>query len=1151
MDQWLGRGLLGSLRSEVAHAMQNLSRENAVVRAARFSTLRRLTNRALAGRSVWHFLLFYLFVLSLALVCEWAGNRFFPCLLPGYYGVASRDFVKDVGSYLITAQIGILAIVSVAVGVVTLLSERNDGSTVNTDIRLYYFESVSYELAISAVALVVVLSLQLFWPLQHLMHSLGLGGRDYSFKLALVAFHTLWFTFNLFLFLQFIMTTLRFVEPSTRERMRERYSANVIIPRDAANRLIRAIFRTAPQRIFGSSSLSQGPLVTFGHGLELQPVFVEVETSFRHPMTLVDVWLRPMRWVLGLWHRRAQKQPSSAHGYGGVAWRGQLAVVVDMGQRVEGPVRLITRSESVPLLGWEKWILKRCLRFKRAALREQDLPTPSDFLEQLVDKVARQIEESATTGFRGALAAAVRYHQFILAAQNTRDPGGDTLNLAEVGDIFLRPDIDWVHQYRRLFNAAADRIGNDTEFIDRLSNLAARLVPPNAATYPASILEHLLNLGLYEVIALEDWITRRAVIGEVSEEPGSSAALTGSDKRAYNNVLIGFVGGWESLLQTLIYSFKIERSLTIGREQPSEQAQVETWYAFVRAFPVVQAHLRHAAYFFAAAVWNNDAQGADWFRDLLLRWLQPFYFNLQSSYNFRNTFLFTPELVKLSWPEARAYAGSHVLLHPEQRVQPGPLSGAILWELHSDVICVSALVALYWYVTSQQPSASALQAAKSTLERRVGTDGTTLTQMSPKTTFRLLFDFAIRYALHPRFDDNRYSGTIEEIIRSLTNLASPRMVSGRIYGGFVIGGVESLRPVLFGALVAHFPQTGDDGVTAALEGMLADAHFEKDDAVRTFLESVEHWRRYLDDIQQNEVFQQTIATLNPLINVEDVMARLRETFTRFITQFQALRQKRLREAPLDESRLEAVRQRVTSAVLAGEGVIGCFHDVHIRRILNAEIAKKDFEFGDFDKGSFVIPEMSPLTFDELPPFIAEGVAVYLNNDTWQQFYQRPKRVVLLNVSGGRQVFWRSVLEESVNVGPSPLVIVPYENYGEDVNAVLWELGAEILEPYNVTRVDAMPSGGNANYLGTIEGVHVYSSGMMIDRAVLCSGHLIHAIEYGVVHGDHDICDFSIIDGEDLTKVRIRLTFAQRILWADWKFVEFRISGDTPEEEDGE
>src|SRR5262249_32254360 len=150
--------------------------------------------------------------------------------------------LKDLGSYLIAGQIGILAIVSVAVAVVTLLSERNEGAAVNTDIRLYYVESYSYELVISSVSLLLVLMVHLFWPLHHIIPSLGLGGPNDWSKLALSALHTLWFCINLLLFLQFITTTLRFVEPNTRKDLRERYSANEVIPRDAKTRLLRTLY---------------------------------------------------------------------------------------------------------------------------------------------------------------------------------------------------------------------------------------------------------------------------------------------------------------------------------------------------------------------------------------------------------------------------------------------------------------------------------------------------------------------------------------------------------------------------------------------------------------------------------------------------------------------------------------------------------------------------------------------------------------------------------------------------------------------------------------------------------------------------------------------------------------------------------------------
>ena len=70
---------------------------------------------------------------------------------------------------------------------------------------------------------------------------------------------------------------------------------------------------------------------------------------------------------------------------------------------------------------------------------ETDMPTPESFLEQVVDNIVKQIEDSATTGFRAALAEAIQYHRFILAAQNTRDDAGNAFNLAEVGGFFPAP----------------------------------------------------------------------------------------------------------------------------------------------------------------------------------------------------------------------------------------------------------------------------------------------------------------------------------------------------------------------------------------------------------------------------------------------------------------------------------------------------------------------------------------------------------------------------------------------------------------------------------------------------------------------------------------------------------------------------------------
>lgn len=180
MGQALGRGLFGSLKARVNTEIRDLTKQNQTLRRSRYSVPRRLARTLLVNRSIWDFLGTYIAFLLLALVCEWGVDRYDPRLLPGYDAPTLRDFLENVGSYLLAAQVGVLAIVSVAVAVVTLLSDRDDASSINTDIRLYYVESYSYELAVSGVALLIVLTIQLFWPLQHILHAVGLGGRDYS-----------------------------------------------------------------------------------------------------------------------------------------------------------------------------------------------------------------------------------------------------------------------------------------------------------------------------------------------------------------------------------------------------------------------------------------------------------------------------------------------------------------------------------------------------------------------------------------------------------------------------------------------------------------------------------------------------------------------------------------------------------------------------------------------------------------------------------------------------------------------------------------------------------------------------------------------------------------------------------------------------------
>ena len=159
----------------------------------------------------------YAISMGVLVLVEGAASRFAPLLLSG---ATSTDFSKDAAGFFLAAQVGILAVLTVAIGVVTLLTQKDDGSAGNTDVRLYYVESYSYELATSGILLSVVLVAQLFWPLQPLVACIAGEKSVNHFKFWTTVIHAAWLILNFYLFLHFIKTTLRFVEPQSRARLR-------------------------------------------------------------------------------------------------------------------------------------------------------------------------------------------------------------------------------------------------------------------------------------------------------------------------------------------------------------------------------------------------------------------------------------------------------------------------------------------------------------------------------------------------------------------------------------------------------------------------------------------------------------------------------------------------------------------------------------------------------------------------------------------------------------------------------------------------------------------------------------------------------------------------------------------------------------------
>jgi hypothetical protein len=370
MIDWQRGGWTGSVNRWVYREVREHVRENVTALRARYGfgerVLRRLFQIGTFGRFVGLYTLIDLaFVLTEAL-----STRVPPRWLPATpaFVLPSPDIkatILTVSCYFVSTQVGLLGVISLALALVTLVSQR-DGST--TDVQLYYHESQSFELVASCMALLAILCTQLLWPLQFILHKLSLGTDLQAFKLGLLTLHLAWLLLNLVAVAYFIVTTFRFVQQSARERLRERYTANVVLPREMTARLRQQLYGLANNE-FGDSKDDDKddlPLVRFGVDFG-EPDAIEIKRTFTRPTTVYDVRMIWVGWVARRWVARSTKVNSSSQKVGGLPTRTPILwFTPHIDYPMHGENAWCQRRGGVALTELEKFVLRRAFRFRRA-----------------------------------------------------------------------------------------------------------------------------------------------------------------------------------------------------------------------------------------------------------------------------------------------------------------------------------------------------------------------------------------------------------------------------------------------------------------------------------------------------------------------------------------------------------------------------------------------------------------------------------------------------------------------------------------------------------------------------------------------------------------------------------------------------------------
>lgn len=373
MINWRRGGWTGSINRWVRREVYEQLRVNTAARRARYPTGYRALRAFFRIRTFLHFVGLYLTINMAVVLLEAAVAALHPEWIPAWTahrpdaGLDIKSLILDVSGYLIGAQVGMLGVISLALALVTLIAQREGSST---DVQVYYHESLAFELVASCVALLAVMCVQLLWPLQFFLHLAGLGTDLLFFKLLLLALHTAWLILNLGAVAYFIATTFRFVQQRARELLRERYTANVVAPRDITQRLREQVYGLATSNLTGAPPVDgeedrADPKMTFGFDYG-DPQLVEIETLFARPSALYDVRMLWVKWVFDRWMRRSIKAAGTTRAVRSLAARGPMLWFTPLiDQQIKGRTGWCRRRGGVPLTPLEKFVLRRAFRFRR------------------------------------------------------------------------------------------------------------------------------------------------------------------------------------------------------------------------------------------------------------------------------------------------------------------------------------------------------------------------------------------------------------------------------------------------------------------------------------------------------------------------------------------------------------------------------------------------------------------------------------------------------------------------------------------------------------------------------------------------------------------------------------------------------------------
>jgi hypothetical protein len=716
-------------------------------------------------------------------------------------------------------------------------------------------------------------------------------------------------------------------------------------------------------------------------------------------------------------------------------------------------------------------------------------PTPEHILEELANKAAQRIDGLAPVAFETAMEELVRYHRFLLAANQARDQDGQLVSLSEVsGTSWLPPHQEWIRQYRRPLERAAERLADDPDFVARMAQTPRHILPRNSEfELTAPVLQTILSLIPILVHRMEAWVTKRTAAKSPSDVH-IAGQLSDSDGKAYAEGVGSIIGAWEALLQ--------DATLIFGRDDQNSSSD-ERWETHRRRWPFLWQHLQDTAYLLAIAVWNEDRIGTDLYRDALIRW--PFTYNsdvLDTSYilDARLTF---PDVLSLGWENAVERVRATIPAHYPSPT-PDDLFNTVLRQAHIDVVLLTAALLLFWNINGKQPSNICAETSSALLEKRLNDPDDPVASRPSNVSFKARFLDVARLAMAGgRHDRANYGSQLDRMVRHLDQMTERHVVSGRVYTPSTIDNRDELLISLLVILMAESPDTGDEGMAGTLRELAVQWHTlpNGDRSIRDLCRVLELFQ---STMESGTDLGRALELLAPRKNYLIVDVQMPAIIRSAIAEIKAERTRQLINKPIDQEKLKRLRLSLETALFLPPAEIPLFRKFQVEsKTGRLRVAPVPFTLMErFSKAQLVSPLMDNETGN--PEAFSRSLCSGAAGLVWDSFRWRPRTLARINSAITDRAFWETVIGLKAQVGDDP-VLATARAQSFTLGNLIHRIENENALPF--VHEERRPDNIVGRYVATIEGIEVYDGRFKPGTAWLFSGRALQTLRYYAVNED--------------------------------------------------